>query len=154
MTDELLQRIADAFAGVPKPRDITKTVARALDDEWWVTERRRVNLRKEDREVRWTDLTDADIEAFADIFPFLHAEGHHFYLPAFMSYALRRYRDSDSLATDNVIYACARSHDDFALFTPEQMRCVIDFLTFCAVNVDYFDAQHAACAVDFLETRR
>jgi len=45
----------------------------------------------EDHEQHWQELSDADIEEFCSILPWLDDEGLRFYLPAFMSYALRRF---------------------------------------------------------------
>ena len=151
MIAELLDRIAHAFRKVSKPRDVTKSVARALDDEWNVLPERRALIRKQDREKRWSELTDKDIEYFYNIFPFLDAEGYHFYFPAFMSYALRRHRDSDSLASDFTIYACTHDCERFALFDAAQMRCVIDFLHFCMENDGYLDGKQAKRAVALLQ---
>lgn len=150
MITELLKQISDAFEDVPRP-NITKSVARALDDEWEVSEAREAVLHGADSETHWSELTDIDIEQFDDIFAFLDADGYRFYLPAYMAYALRRHRNSDSGAINHTIHACTFYQGSFAQFTPLQMRCVLDFLTFCASNDDYFDAEQAAYAVDYLE---
>ena len=153
MSEELLNRIAECFASVPKPAVITKRVARGIDDDSNLSSARLEELRAQDQESSWTELTDDDIEYFDDILPWLDPDGYRFYLPAFMSYTLRRYRDSASLAMNGTIYSCTNcvcSHT-FALFTAAQMRCVVEFLEFCAVADEYLDAAHAAYAVDHLE---
>ena len=71
MRDELLQRISQQFAGVPRPSMVTKGVARALDEEWSLTERRRTLLYSRDPETDWKQLTNAEIEDYWDIFAFL-----------------------------------------------------------------------------------
>ena len=98
-----------AFADVPRPSRITKRVAVALDDEWTPDEERCRELTAEDREQHWRDLTDADIEEFCTILPWLDDEGLRFYLPAFMSYALRRFPSQGHRAISDVHDLCSGS---------------------------------------------
>jgi hypothetical protein len=151
MTTELLTRIAEAFRGVPRPTVITKSVARALDDEWNLSPESHAELRENDKEQSWVDIADNEIEKFDDILTFLDADGYLFYLPAFMSYSLRRYNDSDSVALDAPIFACANCAERLHLFSPTQMRCVIDFLTFAACEEGRFNTSWAAYAIDHLK---
>ena len=126
-------------------------MARALDDEWNLSPERQTELLQKDQEQSWTDITDDEIESFDDILTFLDADGYLFYLPAFMSYALRRHSDSASFALDAATFACANSAERLHLFTPSQMRCVIDFLTFAAAAERGFDTSWASYAVDHLK---
>ena len=150
MDEALLNRIALAFHDVKRPEDITKSVARELDDDCEVMATRCDELRASDPEKHWSDLPDDEIEAYDDIFPFLDAQGYHFYLPAYMSFAIRRHRDSDSAAIFYVVLACANGSGKFDLFTPSQMKCVFEFLSFCVENDGYFDGSWAAYSIDFL----
>ena len=85
--DTLLKRIDAAFAGVPRPK-ITKSVARGLDDEWFLSEERRAELSNRDPEENWTDLTEGCVRDYQDYFAFSDAEGWRFYLPAHMRFYL------------------------------------------------------------------
>ena len=150
MSDFLIARIVEVFHGVARPPEITKSVARALDDDWKLSPSQAEERRASDGEAQWTDIPDEEIEAFDDIFPFLDSQGYLFYLPAFMSYSLRRYMDSDSCALDAPIHACANGCDRMKLFSPEQVALVIEFLEFCARHDGKFDAPWARYAIDHL----
>lgn len=151
--EELLQRIAVCFADVRRPTRITKTVARATDDEWHLPESRRALLYSQDPETSWDQLADDEMEKYFDVFPFLEAEGYLFYLPAFMSHVLRMYpRVTGGNAVDFTIYACMHSCESFRLFDSEQMRCVVDFLTLCAAVENFCDSHSAAQAADLMES--
>lgn len=119
----LLQRIAVAFAGVPRPA-ITHSVARGFDDEWVLSLERGRELTALDSEQSWTDVTDEAVETFQEYFCFADAEGWRFYLPAHMSYYLRHLGACGSQA---VYFACTRG-DRLDLLNDEQLACVIEFL--------------------------
>lgn len=127
---EKVSRVQDlverAFAHVPRPSRITKRVAVALDDEWTPDEDRCRELIAEDREQHWRELTDADIEEFCTILPWLDDEGLRFYLPAFMSYALRRFPSEGHRAISDVHDLCGGSKWRSAL-TSDQIAAVREF---------------------------
>jgi hypothetical protein len=154
-SEDLLDRISSAFGDALRPGRVSRSVAMAIDNEWAVPESRRTKshrkeLPAQDDDNHWWELTDKDIEAYGGIFPYLDAEAFRFYLPAFMSYALRRHRTSSSSATDWAISACAYSRERFALFDGAQLHCVLDFLIFFSANGDRFTSRRADEALDFL----
>lgn len=94
--------IQSTFSSIPRPSRVTKRVAIALDDKWYPNGKRCQELYALDLEQRWHDLTDAEIEEFCSILPWLDDEGFRFYLPAFMDYALRYYPWEDSRAISDL----------------------------------------------------
>lgn len=156
--EELLAKIALTFANVPKPKRITKSVAKACDDEWLVTERRRKLLYERDVENHWMEISDEEIENHVDIFPFLDGGGLLFYLPAFMCYSLKRYDTPHHTPTDFTVFACENPRDQFELFTDLQLQCVLDFLEGFSLNPCCTCAEDAAKAFDdvsyYAETRK
>jgi hypothetical protein len=124
---ELLARIEVAFRGVPRPR-ITKHVARGFDDEWMLSEKRGKELAELDPEYNWEDVSGEDVEKFTEYFCFADAEGWRFYLPAYMSHYLRNYSNRHY----NPVYlAYSSSPDRLELLTPDQRKCVDDFVELC-----------------------
>jgi hypothetical protein len=66
-------------------------------------------------------------------------EGFRYYLPAFMSYALRRYADSTSVAVDSAIWALkwsVLSRARFKQFNKDQSQVICRFLRFMAQYSD------------------
>lgn len=149
-SDDLLERISSAFGDALRPGKISRSVAGAVDDEWDVPEARRKDLHERDDDNHWWELTDQDMEHHHGIFPFLDAEALRFYLPAYMSYALRRHRTTSSGIADSVIFACRDSRERFALFDGPQMHCVLDFLIFFASNGSRSTSRWADEALDYL----
>src|SRR4051794_37977491 len=98
---ELLDRISAVFGDALRPGEITRSVAMAIDNEWDVPESREKELQAKDNDNHWWELTDKEIERYCGMFPYLDAQAFRFYLPAYMSYALRRHRTSNSSAIVN-----------------------------------------------------
>ncbi len=121
--ENLLKRIEDSFAGVPRPA-ITKSVARGLDDEWVLSDERAAELAQLDPEMEWTDLTADDVRNFQEYFTFSDAEGWRFYLPAYMKFYLLGFPD---YAWDAVYDACSSRDPKLDLLTASQRACVQEF---------------------------
>jgi hypothetical protein len=87
-----VRAVESMFAGVPRP-ECTKRVARALDDEWFPDAERVRELQALDPETRWQDLTDDDLEEYANTLSWMSPEAVRFYYPALLSSALRHWND-------------------------------------------------------------
>lgn len=120
----LIQRIERAFDGVPRPQ-ITKSVARGFDDEWFLSDERGHELQALDPEQRWQDVTEDDVKSFQEYFTFADAEGWRFYLPAHMVYYLRGF---PNYAWDAVYWALSSPGQNLELLDAEQRGCVEEFL--------------------------
>lgn len=124
--DALRQRIDETFTSIPKP-STTLRVARALDDEWWITEERAAELALEDPETDWRDVPKAKTEAYQEYFTFSDPPGWRFYLPAFMSHYLTEFPD---YGYDSVYWACCR-REHIGELTEEELAVVDKFLELC-----------------------
>jgi hypothetical protein len=120
----LIERIARAFAGVPRPK-ITRSVARGYDDEWHLSPERVLELQALDSEVRWQDVTEEGVRFSQEYFVFANAEGWRFYLPAHMTFYLRGFPD---FGWDAVYLALTGSGQKLDLLDDEQRACVHEFL--------------------------
>jgi len=124
--DELIRLIDQVFTSIPKPRT-TLSVARALDDEWIISEERAAELAKEDPETDWRDVPEEKTRACQEYFTFSDAPGWRFYLPAFMTHYLREF---PGYGYDAVCWACAgRTHFDD--LTADELAVVEKFTALC-----------------------
>jgi hypothetical protein len=125
--ETLLSRIGTEFLDIPAPR-ITLHVARAFDDEWIVSQEREDELKAEDPEASWLEVSDEKIECFQEYFTFSDSEGWRFYLPAFMCHFLRNFPNGGFVA---VCSAVRQPDDRLELLTEGQRQCVDEFSALC-----------------------
>ncbi len=145
----VIGRITSAFDGIPREDGVTLHEADAIDD--YRSEEECRAARKLDRERRWQDVPDEDIEAYPSILSFLDATGFRYYIAAFMVWSLKHYMTSDSLSSDYTIYALCpnrkelrdRKTSQFSLLNEAQSKATCSFLRFM---VDHGDG-HADDAV-------
>lgn len=123
---ELILLIEEAFRGVPRPQ-ITLHVARAIDDEWNLSELRHAELRALDPEENWEDVDGGIAVCYDEYFTFSDDEGWRFYLPVLMLHYLRNFSDT---AHDNVSHACEKK-THVGLLNKAQLECVDRFLALC-----------------------
>jgi hypothetical protein len=123
---ELIQLIDEVFTAIPKPK-VTLLGARALDDEWIVSEERMAELAKQDPETDWREVSEEKTAACQEYFTFADAPGWRFYLPAYMTHYLREF---PGYGCDAVYNACVgRMHlDDL---TAEELDVVEKFVALC-----------------------
>ncbi len=84
----LIHEIEAAFEGVALGNGVSLHQARAMDDDW-VNQSDVADLRSQDPEERWQDISDEKLDLLADTLPFMDPEGFRFYLPRFMVFALK-----------------------------------------------------------------
>ena len=142
---DLINIISDAFNDVQLDDGTSITQARLLDD--YINDVQSLALARDiDKEKSWEEVKDTKIEELSDGLPFLDAKGFRYYLPAFMSYALRN-PCSEFLAVDSAIY---NSYDDnldrFHIFNPAQKNAIKVFLQFC-IESKYYDTSTASEAI-------
>ena len=97
LRDELIAEIERAFDGVSREDGITLHQAEAMDDYYKPADRVAF-ARLKDRESRWQDVPDRDIERYRVILSYADAKALRYYLPAYMRWTLRfgEAADSDS----------------------------------------------------------
>jgi hypothetical protein len=125
--DRLAADIEAAFRDVERGDG---TSLREANLEGFGTEADVRKARKLDADQSWWDIA---------ALCFMDPEGFRYYLPAFMRFALLRYRDSTSVAVDSPIYALEWSdlgRKRFKRFTKEQSKVICRFLRFMAEHTD------------------
>lgn len=150
----IIDGIEHAFRGVQRGRGITLHQARVLDD--YGTPEDEAEARTQDADTRWQDVPDLWIEEFGDTLSFFDPEGFHYYIPAFMIWALRHYDTSESFAGRAAVYAfgvnplAQGNTERFQLFDRHQARAVARFLDYFAHHADddHADAETAQRALD------
>ena len=86
----LVAELHRVFTGCVPP-ECTKRVARALDDEWFPSAERVRDLRAEDPEQHWSELSDDDIYEFCNVLFWMTPDAFRFYYPAWLSCTLRHW---------------------------------------------------------------
>lgn len=123
----LVEKIAGAFKDVPRPK-ITRSVAEGFDDEWLtITDDRIEELRAQDPEQVWTDVTEQQLRSYSGYFSFSDDEGWRFYLPAYMSMILRGFPSNED--ETSVYFACVNPQPCFDLLNEPQLACVHEFVS-------------------------
>lgn len=126
---KLIKKIETAFDQVPKPKNITMHVARAIDD--YVTDDKFETLRKLANENKWQDISDKDIEQYNDILSFLESDAFRYYIPRFMIWTLNNYKTSDNAASCSTIFKFQNIWDEWNFLNDEQKKVCLEFLEFC-----------------------
>jgi len=136
--DQLLELIHNAFHDVRLGAGISISQARVIDDRGSTKEEE--EARSSDKEESWTEIPDEKVEWFNDTLSFMDAKGLRFYLPAFMSYALRN-PHSTSFAVDAPIYALWHERGGieyrekmFSVLNQRQKEAIYAFLLYCSVH--------------------
>ncbi|MBI39755.1 MAG: hypothetical protein CMF59_09155 [Leptospiraceae bacterium] len=139
MSDEVIQSIQAAFHGVPQPAKITLHVAEAHDNYDYGHD---ADHRKKDYRGPWQEIPDEHIENCQCALSYLDPEGFRFYLPAFMVWYLKNYKNSRKVKLDNALYALdtysgeprleGHKKEQFSLFSPEQLAACAAFVAFLA----------------------
>lgn len=124
--DDLVRIIDRVFISIPKPL-ITLRVARALDDEWNISDERAAELAQDDTETDWRDVPKEKTEGCQEYFTFSNPAGWRFYLPAFMSHYLSEFPD---YGYDAVYWACI-GRDHFEALTAEEVSVADKFVALC-----------------------
>ena len=128
----VVDRIGRAFSGVRLDDGVSLREADVLDD--YGTEAERKKARGLDELQSWQMISEDLIAHYHWCLPFFDAKGMRFHLPAYMRFALRHYRTSDSSSIDSTIYALGRDDDRYSLLTAPQRAAVRHFLKFMAYN--------------------
>lgn len=151
--DEVIAAIRTAFEGVPRGT-VTIHEAEVIDE--YGSDEERAAARRLDTEAIWDHVPDTDIEACTTALCHLDPEGWRYYVPAYMVWSLRHYRESNSIVSDFTIYTFDPSGDAglreyklarFRLLDAAQSQAVCRFLRHMAANDDHADGRVAAIAL-------
>ena len=145
----VIDQIERAFSNVTLEAGVSLHEADVIDDYGSDDERKKA--RAGDEKEDWQHISEEDIARYQHVLCFMDAEGLRFHWPAWMVFTLRRYKTSDSLSTDSVIYSICRSaadHNTRALLSEEQRNAIIGFLEACLDLGDWLDVDQIPDALE------
>ena len=129
-----------AFSGVSREGGVSLSEAREIDN--YGSEKARREARKRDTDTRWEDIPDESIPENCELWPFLDEIGFHYYIPAFISWCVRK-RAENELGYEDPWYPTvdfftlcaldispAEAKRQLKNFTPEQLVATAHFLQF------------------------
>ena len=144
--DDLIVAIERAFSGVRLANGIGLLEAEALDR--CVSEKLRDKARAGDIRNDWTLLSDDVLSEHGSAMAFMDQAGLKFALPAYMRFAVRHWRTSDSACVDHVIYTLARD-EDWSFLSKEQNIVVANFLEYMVLEAGgRVDSEQASFAYE------
>lgn len=141
--DAVIAEIAAAFERVSLDDGVTMHEARAIED--YAAEEDRLAAREKDHGVRWQDIPDETLRQMNDVHNFLDPKGFHFYIAAFLTWALKHCddeRDDHSGHSEMTMFALDPSglHPErlgrFRHFDVAQRRAICRFLRFVSRSAD------------------
>lgn len=125
----LLRRIAGTFDGVRLGGGVSLHQARAIEDYRAGAEV--AAARTLDTERDWHEVPDEKVGRLWDTLPFLDAEGFRFYLPRFMTYALRHEAEAPEVRRTILANVEPRNlRERGALVSDEQRAAMEAFVAF------------------------
>ena len=145
----VIDQIERAFSNVTLEAGVSLHEADVIDGYGSDDERKKA--RAGDEKEDWQHISEEDIARYQHVLCFMDAEGLRFHWPAWMVFTLRRYKTSDSLSTDSIIYSICRSAADYntrALLSEEQRNAIIGFLEACLDLGDWLDADQIPGALE------
>ena len=153
--EAIIEAIRAAFAGVPRGA-ITLHEAEVIDDYGSTEERQ--EARRLDSEASWEEVPDEALESCTSALCHLDPKSWRYYIPAYMIWSLRHFRESESIVSDFTIYTFNPYLDDpglreyvaprFRLLDGPQSRAVCRYLRYMAANEDHADTRMANLALE------
>jgi hypothetical protein len=153
--EKIIDEIRQAFGHVSREDGVTLHEAKVIDD--YGSDEERVAARLLDTDRSWQDVPDHLVEESQETLCFVDPPGFCYYLPAYMTWALRNYETSESFSVDHATYSLTISEDTpqrawhlerFGLFDVEQRKAICRFLRFMAEQQDFADAVQARKALE------
>jgi hypothetical protein len=144
---ELIDKIRAAFAGVKLDDGMSLNMTEYYDSGGCLPEFEE-KARGDERDD-WQKIADKTLEEFLVTFPFTDLKGYRFYIPAYMIWAIRNHKLSDSIIGDFTVYAidpCCHQFDTIPFlewFTADQIECMVTFLEYVVRMDADMDAQVA-----------
>lgn len=148
----LIKEIEEAF------RDVKRGYGVTLHETWVVdaigSEEEHAAARKLDTDENWQDVPDATIEKYGGECGFLDENGWVYYLPALMTWALRKWGIWNCNALDSMLYflsdkkyfSLEYSYYVSRLLTLPQKQAVCRFVEYVAIHADEWDGEEASKA--------
>jgi hypothetical protein len=131
---ELLAAIAAAFGDVQREDGVSLHEAYVIDN--YGTEEERAEARALDTDQHWWEVPDADLEESYSALSFYDEKGFRYYLPAYMTWALRvlDQPNANTTSLDSLLFDLTPCYGLFEerikLLSPEQCKAVCRFLQY------------------------
>jgi hypothetical protein len=130
--EELISRIAQAYAGVVLGDGVGLNEGQAIDD--YESDELRRNKREKDEKSNWNDLDPLDLQSCSSSLSFFDAKGMRFHLPAYLVQSiLGKVDDPLFHLLDNSGYSTGK-HD---LLNTDQTLAIIDYLEWCLEHEEF-----------------
>jgi Cysteine-rich CPCC len=127
--DEILQQIAQVFDGVRREEGVT--LHEALEMDLYGSPEQCAQARLLDTDENWQEVRGKDLERFPSVLSFLDAKGFRYYLPAYMSWELWRFRALGASIRSWLLFHLDTSESrHFTILTEPQARAVYRYLRF------------------------
>lgn len=141
--DALIAQINAAFDGVSREGGVSLREAREISNEG--TDEHRLLARLEEQDTCWQAVPESEIERFVSSAYQLDAIGLHYYLPAFMIYALHHFeRDGQGISYTTVSFLELKQSkgkpdfEPYKLITYVQAQAIGGFLQYMAAHGDEY----------------
>ena len=135
--EKIIAAISQAFGTVLRGQGISLHEADALDSYASVDQLERA--RQLDTDIHWWEIAPEALERFNGVLIYANAEGFRYYIPAYMTLALRTWQ-SGSLSVDAAISSLfpvtPNVSERYALLDDNQKKCIAQFLWFMATESD------------------
>ena len=149
--EELIKIIDKAFDGVEQPKDITIHVAEAHDEYDYEHDKEH---RIKDYFGPWQKVPSEHIKKCQSALSYVDKIGMRYYLPAYMTWYLKNFGNTDEVMFDHALYTLDNHANDtelskyfkerFSLFNPDQLNACALFVKYCAQdNTGFTDTDFA-----------
>jgi hypothetical protein len=152
--ESVIEAIRLAFDGVPRGK-ISLHEAEVIDD--YGAKGKRDEARRIDAESSWYRVPDAHIEECPNALCHLDPISWKYYVPAYMTWTLRNFRETESLVPEHSMYTFDLSGSEprvqeslverYRLLDAAQSRAVCRFLRFMVASDGYVSTRAAKAAL-------
>ena len=135
--EKIIATISRAFGKVLRGQGISLHEADALDS--YASDDQVKQARLLDTDIHWWEITPEQLERFNGVLIYTNADGFRYYIPAYMTLALRTWQ-SGSLSVDAAISSLfpvtPNASERYALLDDNQKKCIARFLCFMETETD------------------
>ena len=135
--EKIIAAIYQAFGNVLRGGGVSLREGDALDS--YANDELLKQARALDNDLHWWEIPAEQLEQFHTALSFMDAEGFRYYIPAYMTHALRTC-EGGSLSIDAALVSLFPLHssasDRYALLNHDQKKCIAQFLWFMTTETN------------------
>jgi hypothetical protein len=132
----VIEKIREAFKDVTLDGGIGLSEAEAMDN--YATAEQRALCRMTDEQLKWENISAAELNKNNCSLSYFDAKGMRFHLPAFMIAEINGTFNSDIY---QLVSPSEYNQEQLALLSPQQREAVRSYLQYCAENDIYTDEE-------------